>query len=339
MEALERTTVQLHEARRLAAYDDVPHGRLALLLLDNAAETMLMRSVDHELWWADVCGRLLRQVRSWNADGEKAKSLESELEAKALSKSARRRIEREFGYLVDYAFNREQCTLAPEFATCIKVLHHYRNAAYHQDTVRSDVLGPAVQIYFYLCCHLLKDYSPSMSVMDVPSPGVVEIFEGEPLPAMSLRGHFSSKELGVMVADRLLKQMDLDHAHIASALSAHLTARLSALDDHLDEITGFIAPPSTRTIMLRLVQLAPDDPEQDSPLDDFWTRQLPVTEDTLNTWKAEAREIGDISIALDALGAFATIEGPLSQLEKPVQRFIAEIDREVQSQIDEARGK
>lgn len=31
--------VQLWEARRLASYDDVPRGRLALLLLDNAAET------------------------------------------------------------------------------------------------------------------------------------------------------------------------------------------------------------------------------------------------------------------------------------------------------------
>jgi hypothetical protein len=175
-----------------------------------------------------------------------------------------------------------------------------------------------------------------MSVLGDPSPGVVEFFEAEPLPAMSL--HVGSKELGVMVADRLLKQMDLGHAHIAGALSAHLTARLSALDDHLDEITSFFPPP-TRPITLRLLQLAPEDPEEYSPPDDFWTRQLPVTEERLNTWKAEARDIGDISIALDALRAFARIEDPLAQLEKPVQRLIEKIDREVQSQIDEARGQ
>jgi hypothetical protein len=44
MDQLERTAVQSWEAKRLAEYEDVAHGRLAMLLLDNAAETCLMRS-------------------------------------------------------------------------------------------------------------------------------------------------------------------------------------------------------------------------------------------------------------------------------------------------------
>jgi hypothetical protein len=46
VEHLERTGIQLMGARRLADFDDVAHGRLALLLLDNAAETLLDRRAE-----------------------------------------------------------------------------------------------------------------------------------------------------------------------------------------------------------------------------------------------------------------------------------------------------
>jgi hypothetical protein len=52
----ERTVVQLVEARRLADFDDVPHGRRALLLLDNAAETLLYRRAK-EVLVPRHCGR------------------------------------------------------------------------------------------------------------------------------------------------------------------------------------------------------------------------------------------------------------------------------------------
>lgn len=53
MEELERIAVQLHEAKRLTAYDDVAHGRLAFLLLDNAAEISLKRTARTGLMWAE----------------------------------------------------------------------------------------------------------------------------------------------------------------------------------------------------------------------------------------------------------------------------------------------
>ena len=106
MEPLERTAVQLWEARRLAAHDDVPHGRLALLLLDNAAETMLMRSANEALGWGDFHGRLLRQLRDAPVEDEDAQALKRKLAEKTVSKKARRQIERNFIDLVDYVFNR-----------------------------------------------------------------------------------------------------------------------------------------------------------------------------------------------------------------------------------------
>lgn len=51
MDQLERTVVQLPEPKRLISLDDVAHGRLALLLLDNAAETSLRRSAQTKIQW------------------------------------------------------------------------------------------------------------------------------------------------------------------------------------------------------------------------------------------------------------------------------------------------
>lgn len=58
MDELERITIQLWEAKRLAEYEDVAHGRLALLLLDNAAETCLMRSSQSFLINAEMYGNM-----------------------------------------------------------------------------------------------------------------------------------------------------------------------------------------------------------------------------------------------------------------------------------------
>ena len=245
MERLERTTVQLWEARRLAAYGDVPRGRLALLLLDNAAETMLRRIAASTLVWPDFYGGLLRQLRSVNADDEEGQRLKRQFELRTLSKRTRRQIERDFDALVDFVFRQDECTLDPELAGCLKILHRYRNAAYHGDTVRADVLGPGIQIYFYLCCHLLKDQHFVVDECNVPPLGVLEVIKEAPPEAMP-RGGFSSKQLGDLVADRLLADTEVNHAQVAAALSQHLTARLTVLEKNLDEITAE-SPPGCRS--------------------------------------------------------------------------------------------
>ena len=74
MDQLERTVVQLWEARRLAARRDVPHGRLALLLLDNVAETSLMRSAQVSMTWAKFyndAAYILRSVEPGDELGQR----------------------------------------------------------------------------------------------------------------------------------------------------------------------------------------------------------------------------------------------------------------------------
>ncbi len=341
MEELQRAAVQLWEAQRLADHEDVPHVRLALLLLDNAAETSLLRSAQRGLlladWYSDMAYRL-RDVASDQPEGQR---LKSEIDGKTLSKRRRRKIAHDFAGLADYVFEQEDFDLPAEFAECLKILHRYRNAAYHRDIVRSDVLGPAVQIYFFLCCHLLKHERHIMYQIDTIPPLILEMF-GDRGPAGTWPGgSISSQGLGNDLADFFLEARGLDHAGIASALSSHLLGRLATLERHLATIGASVPPGINRYAVLQLVQQAPverEDFDKEMP-EDFWTRPVPVTESVLTEWERAADDLSSLPLALDALGLFAQIDQPLEELEEPVGRFIDDIDRAEQQPFDELRER
>jgi hypothetical protein len=332
----------LARARRLAAWQDVPHGRLALLLLDNVAETSLMRTAQTRIDQADMFNGMVYMLRSVRPDDERGLKLKRGLEPHTLSTSRRRQIERHFESLVNYVFEKPDFSLPVEFADCLKILHRYRNAAYHRDTVRADVVGPAVQILFFLCCHLLKHEESIFRVIGTAPPSVLEIFgDDPPKNRIGPVGMRDLEGLSVAVADRLLADLTLDHGGIAAALADHLLAWLTVLDQNLSEIGDNIPPGVNRWATLRLVQLAPrelEDFDAGRPRD-FWTRPLPVTEEVLEAWTVKAKALRNIPIAHHALRAFAEVEEPLEELEEPVERFIEDIDRAEQQRIDEMRGK
>jgi hypothetical protein len=341
MDQLERTVVQLWEAKRLAAWGDIAHGRLALLLLDNAAEMSLMRTAQASLIHAEMYNNMAYLVRDVEPDDEMGQDLRKKLEAGTISKRRKKQVERSFDALVDYVFENEDFDLPVEFAECLKILHRYRNAAYHRDTVRADVLGPAVQILFFLCCHLLKSERQVFHEINVAPDGILDVLGDNP-PESSWPGNsFDTTTLARRVADRLLEELELDHRGIAEALSDHLMARLAALVRDLDEIGESVPPGITRWATLKLVQQAPrerEDFDADMP-EDFWTRPLPVTAEVLETWALKVEGLRELSIAHDALRAFAEIEEPLEIIEEPVGRFMEDLDRIEQQWIDQMRGK
>ena len=104
-------------------FDDVPHGRLALLLLDNAAETMLMRRAKESLDWADWYGGLLKQLEQLDANNDEVKLLREEIEAKTVSDRTRQRLEQNFDDLARFVFSLDDCHLDPEFVACLKALY------------------------------------------------------------------------------------------------------------------------------------------------------------------------------------------------------------------------
>lgn len=332
--------VQLVEARRLADFNDVAHGRLALLLLDNAAETLLSRQAQEALVWADVHRNLLKTMErhgySPNEDS-KADALFEELSANAVSEKTRKKIRQNFSDLVRFVFSRPDCELGTELAGCLNALHRYRNAAYHQDVVRNDVLGPATEIYFYLCCQLLKHQKYTVMEIATPPAVVLEAFGGQ-LPE-ALTGFLTNeKAMGDAVADQLLARYRLDHNGISSTLAAHLDARIDLLETNLDEFIDHLGYPD-RPTALRSIQLMPMSDEPPTVPEDFWTRPIPVTEKVIAGWKRRAVAIARAPLGQDALRQFDDIELAVSGFEDQLEPFTIAIDREIQHEIDLRRGK
>lgn len=339
MDQLERTAVQLAEAGRLADFDDVPHGRLALLLLDNAIETSLARTARSHLLTAEMYAGMAYVLREVEPDDVEGQELKHSIRAKTLSKRKQRQVERNFDDLVDYVIGLDD-DLDVGVGECLKIIHRFRNAAYHRDEVRPDVLGPAVQIAFYLACLTLKAERQLLrEIGDIPE-SVMQIF-GDELPRPSWNGiGADSESLGRAVSDHLLERRGLDHMKVAVALSQHLQGRLRALDLDLDRI-GQQPPGITRWAVLQLVQQAPKNLADfgREPPQDFWTRKLPIGEATLKSWGETADSIATLDDAYLALREFASVEVSLEELEQPVGRFIDDIEGAEQLAWDIARGR
>lgn len=340
MAQLEAATVQLLEARRLADFGDSVHGRLALLLLDNAAEISMRRTARTTMAWAEIYNNAELQLRDVDAEQDGLRELLTEIGAHTVSRSLARRVDRDFEALVDFVCTRTPDSLPLEHGECLKILHRYRNAAYHRDSVRPDVLGPAVDILFFLTCHLIKNEHQIVHELGVAPPAVLQFLGQPPQEKAVVPNGYSASGLANSVADVLLESLNLDHGGIAVTLSNHLLGRLKQLETDLETI-GQHNLPTPLSVTLRLVQQAPQTQEEfDQPLAaDFWTRDLPVTEQTLTGWRTTISELRQVTDARGALRTFAVIEQPMEALEALIGRWLEDIDREEQARIDWLRGR
>lgn len=341
MEELERIAVQLFEAKRLAAYDDVAHVRLAFLLLDNAAEISLMRTARAGLVWAEKYRDLAESLGAAEDLDEEGKALQLDLMSQAISRKRQDKIESNFKDLVTYALGASGLDLPEEYGACAKALHRFRNAAYHRDHLHPDILQATNSIYFFLCCTFLLHEKWVMSEIGIIPSGVREILGEDTPQGTGPKSTGSVQMLTRAVAEHLLKDLNLDVQEVASALSRHLLGRLTALEADLQKIESETFPGLGRDFILRVLQQLPEDRRaaESEPPANFLTRQLPVTSGTLTSWRTRAESLQRTDEVLKALRAFADVEEPLTTLEKPVARFIDEIDMEVQREVDRRLGK
>ncbi|MEU8240173.1 sigma factor [Actinoplanes missouriensis] len=340
-EQLDRLGVQLAEARRMAQAGGVPRGRLALLLVDNAAEILLRMSASAYLTYAEWEAEILRSLERLDRS---TPGLQEQIEHHSklvVSNTRRRKIDNNFNELVDYVFEQDDWPLDSEWAICIKILHKYRNEAYHNDKVQGDVLDAAVVVYFYLVAHLLKSRKSVLSLLDVPPPGVLELLEGEDLqfnPGALLSN--SSKRYAQLMADRILHDFAPNHVDICYALSRHLIGRLDQVERNLKEVSDFhdeyFPHPD---FAVRLVQCADSEWYSPEPPNDFWVRDFKVRTEDLEAWRTLATDLAEMTDVLEALRTFALREETMAHFEGRAAELAQRIDQQVQRQIDMARGK
>lgn len=246
MERLYRTVVQLEEARRLVRRDDVAHLRLALILLDNAVEVMMHRSIEGKLQYADMYARMLKNFPTGPLDA-KGEELRREISSHIVPTSRQKQIRRFFGEKIVFLSDDHDCIPHPS-ARALRHLHDYRNETQHQDEVRPESIRAAVLVLFDIATDFLVRLRP----------GTTAWTGGENydwLKRYGFRRPFHMPdEIRPRIAKKLRSGLPLDAEGIRTALIAHLTGRLDAMENQLDFVSESTPDGRDRTQTLKAIQ-------------------------------------------------------------------------------------
>lgn len=330
MERLELIVVQLEEAKELIAKGRVPHLRLAYILLDSVTELILHRTVQAVLWDQELWTGLLAKCRELAADGHEEAAAEiPSIEARVISKSKLRDIDRNFDAKVAFLADRE--VLDPALGPVLEKLHKYRNEMYHRDKLRREVLQPATLIYFDSACTALEAYQPPMVA-----------FTGNPLgPELSrfTGGSSGFLEMGLpqRIAAQLRREVGLDLSQVRSALGQYLAARLDEITDGLTFIEDNLGVPQlVRGDALRLVQA---NLAANPTLEQVRGKKYQYSKTDMEQWRRRISALKSITDKHELVREYAAIEDAFEPFEELVEKAVMAVDREVQLQIDIARGK
>ena len=340
MQQIERLVVHVEEAIRLAERLDEPSQRLSLLLLDSAAELMLHRECEYQLWWERddfrSLGALLERERRTGLPPE----LETErqrLESKVTSKKRRKKISSAFDSKAGFLVERR---IVPEpTARALQKLHKYRNEAYHRDLIRPATLHAAVKIYAYLVCSLMRD---------IPVHSIVYT-GGQPALPPRLAKYFPDgatfdPELQVVIAASLsARVLSSDPAsEIPEALAAHLLDRLEALEEALEYGADFmndLRPEAwDKESVLRLLQIGDVYKAAFATPETAMAEHAAIGLKNLARWRRGAAALAKQRDIIKAFGRFAYLEDLLEPIETPAMDMVRSIDDEVDRQIEERRG-
>jgi hypothetical protein len=337
MQRLTYILFQLDESLRYIDDGRIERLRLALLLLDNAAELQLDRRVRDHLAIEEINERTRQQTILLTELVPESRAelpaLLGELVAwKPLTKAQKRSLDRFFDEKLRFLFER-YTTLDPALAKVLSYLHRYRNEAYHEGRVRVETVRTAALIYFEANCSLL------LSVFTVQSYASNEDYSWlEERFGIRSTGLFVGGSLQAVV-DRLRKPVLPTLETVVDTLRSHLNSRITDLLADLDFIVDG-SRPTTRAEAARVAQLYAALERGDV----VWSTdpETYVGRWTLESVEATTWSIGSLADAVDRLDAFARfadIEQAIEAFEHDVRPLVILVDRMVDEEIDRRRGK
>ncbi|MFI1063863.1 hypothetical protein ACH4TC_18490 [Streptomyces spororaveus] len=330
MERLELIVVQLEEARGMIEKGRVPNLRLAYILIDSVTELILHRTVQAELWNQNALKKLLLSYQQDAALGIAGAAAEvASIESQVVSESDLKGIDRNFDAKVRLLVRRQLLDAA--LGPVLEKLHKYRNEMYHRDKLRPEVIRPATLIYFDSACTVLNSYRQVLTIYPSDAGPEIRRFTGGKLPGLM------DRDLPQRVAAQLRREVGLELPQVRRALAEYLGARLDQMVDGLKFIEdNLVGPPLVRGDALRLVQA---NLASNPTLDQVRGRKYPYSKADLEQWRARVSALESIDDKDALVSEYAAIEDAFEPLEAKVEDAVAQVDYEVQSQIDMARGK
>lgn len=322
----------MDQARRYLEGGRLEQVRLALLLLDNAAELQIERRVSDELGFENLREGIRTRARTLGIPKGYSESLDDLAAWQPLTTQEKDRLSRSFPAKLDYLSERHRL-LDPSIAAVLSYVHRYRNEAYHEGRVRHETVRTAAVILFEINCHLLLNvFRVSMFASSEDYSWIKERFSADDR-GMLVGGGKSLER----IVDELRALVVPDLPAVAETLVHHLESRFEDVWDAVDFIVS-TTPAESREDALKVAQLNPtvDGRDIDALLADF---HPPWSEGAVRDLESR---IGDVQAAtdrLDAFSRFSKLETQLEKIEEPLYAAALDIDHAIQLQTDQIRGK
>ncbi len=289
--------------------DSPPHLRIALILLDNVAEVLIMRHLEQMFGEVDDDGSVSVAVT--------LRSGRTSLNADAFKK-LRWDFSRKVKFLEDADI------IEDLVGACLTRLHRYRNEAQHRDVLRRRTLGPATRIYLDLIGPLLSSYKRPRLEHSVWFETAAEHrhwFETH-YPTVAKYTDADSGNQEADVAWKFYRWYNAGTDDSRVALQTFLLARVDELEAQLEELLPQHYSKSGDTLTLHSVLRHIQDTARDKG------QKFPVTYNVkvLNGWRERANKLTNVLDKYDAFARFADIE---EELERCVEMVTDYYDNEL----------
>jgi hypothetical protein len=317
--------LQIDEAFRLIQDGRLAQLRIALLLLDNAAEIQMKRFATDRLSYEETQERLKSEVLSIPED-KRTPTLQDLVLWQPLSTKEKRAVRRYFDekvrYLAERAKEQDSRLAAP-----LWYLHQYRNEAYHHAKVRKETIETAANLLLDINCELLLNLSRSWtSYASNEDYSWLEerFYNGAP----SL---FHKRELVPQAVEDFQATVDLDDASVAQLLVRHLESLIQDVFDALVFMVQNTRCPDRETAIRdshgfgearRKQRGLPQEQSEDA-----------MRRHSVNFLNRLRNRVPQITSALDRFESFrqfSALETDFEVVEENVQELAAEVDGWIQ---------
>lgn len=332
MERLTPVVIALEEAKRLLLARRPEHHRLALILLDNAAELQLRRAVDGDLSHDELMERMRRQIATEPLE-TLPPTLREIAQRKPLTADRKLKIGRYFGDKLHYLCN-DKRRIAPTVAEVLDYLHEYRNHAYHGARFRPTTVRALGLLLLELNCELLEtlpkhwfSWHSSSDYSWLESYG----FSGK---------YVDGETVAPIIAKKLKDGVTLGLEDIRSPFVADASKRFKDIDESITFVQENVPVATSVDLALKAAQyhafLEASPPPTIQPFPDFAGS---YDSRKLEQLRRQSYSIARAKTSQEAFRRFARTINALKEIERHVHGFAEAIDAEIQHQIDLARGK
>jgi len=334
---------QINQSKNLILDNDTASFRMALILLDNAAEILMYRKVLSEFRHNEMYGKIREQAKSAMPPEIFDKFLTEHAVPEILEEKKKRKILKYFDEKITFLC--DTCGLIPSpVGAVLSSLHSYRNETYHRDIIRNEILRPIAILYFELVCELVT-YLQQSGITYSSADDWSHFFTKYGLGETQYKMRMLSDEDIETILNRFRTELSINLHELRETLQEYVINRLDETLDRLNFISDALGSKRLNTT-LKLIQFTQtNDSLQFNNRNvllqskEFNNYTAPITEEVFSNWRAKAHHFVNIEEKLALFMAFKDVEDQFEPIEHKTYDVADELDAAIQFAIDLARGK